>query len=279
MCLFVGCEEAQNEGVKAQNSDPDIQQIKYQINYTSDSSYTEFIEGLTHLHNQIELENDSISNEFECLIEFNRYFKVFDRLSIAQNWTLESHYRHFGDAGRPLLLAFEQGSKLGDSIRFELSRSFEGEEYQGISDYNVSLKLFEYQDSVNYLDPIQIDDSKMGYFQYVTFALIGDNYCLFWHSNYGEMSIITSKEQLVELTELEDNFYYKFSAEDKKNILKLDPEPVIELNEQDALVTVVTLSPWAGFVERTVKISKTWPHEIEQLSADTIMEYDCGILL
>lgn len=298
--LLWSCQNAPSEIKSVSEISSEKQIDKYEISYSTDTSYTEFINGLINVQKQIFLDHDTTTDEYTCDIDFNSYFKSFDRLNIAPNWKLESHYRHFGDAGRPLLLAFEEGDKLGDSIQKELNKSFEGKEFEGMLDYQVSKKLFAYQDSVEYLNCIQITNDKMGYFQYVIFALIGDNYCKFWHSNYGEMTIITSKKQLKELTELEDNFYYRFSSKeknkntehdsvvdigvfgnytmDKESVLQIDPNPEVILNPEEATIKIVTLSPWAGFLERTFKVTRTFPHKLEQVKLDTIIEYNCGII-
>ncbi len=298
--ILCSCQNAPSATESVSDIKSEQQANKYEIDYSTDTSYTEFINGLVNVQKEISLDHDTITDKYSCDIDFEKYFMSFDKLEIAKNWKLESHYRHFGDAGRPLLLAFEEGDKLGDSIQKELNTSFEGEEFAGMLDYQVSVKLFAYQDSVEYLNCIQITDNNMGYFQYVIFALIGDNYCKFWHSNYGEMSIITSEKQLQELTELEDDFYYKFSSKeennnteqdsvlemeifgnftmDKESVLQIDPNPEVILNPEEATIKIVTLSPWTGFLERTFKVSRTFPHELEQIKVDTLIEYNCGIM-
>ena len=136
---------------------------EYEISYSTDTSYTEFINCLINVQKQISLNYDTTTDEYLCDIDFDSYFKSYDKLDIAENWKLESHYRHFGDAGRPLLLAFEEGDKFGESIQKELDKSFKGEEFGGMLDYLVSEKLFAYQDSVEYMNCIQITEDKMGY--------------------------------------------------------------------------------------------------------------------
>lgn len=298
--LIWSCQNAPAEKHSISEVPSDLQIDKYKICYRTDTSYTDFINNLIDVQKQITLDHDTTTDEYSCDIDFDNYFKSFDKLTVANNWKLESHYRHFGDAGRSLLLAFEQGNEYGDSIQKELHKSFEGEEFAEMLDYQVSKKLFDYQDSVEYLNCIQITHDKMGYFQFVVFALIGDNYFKFWHSNYGEMSIITSNNQLKELTERKDDFYYKFSSKkeddnsqveaifsdgflskltmDKESVLQIDPCPEVILNKDSATVRIVTLSPWKGFLERTFTISKTFPHKLEQVKLDTIIEYNCGIM-
>jgi hypothetical protein len=296
--LLWSCQNYSSESKSALDITKEDSIGRYKISYSTDTSYAEFINGLENVQKQIYLDYDSIKDEYVCRVDFDEYFKSFDKLSISKNWKLESHYRHFGDGGRPLLLAFEGGDKYGDSIQVDLSKSFVGEEYKEMYDYSISQKLFAYQDSVNYLDCIQIIDDKMGYFQFVVFALIGDRYCQFWHSNYGEMSIIASKEQIKALTETKDHFYYKFSTKKEKEevdsnfenlffpkfrmdietVLKINPEPKVTLSDGIATVKIVTLSPWGGFVEQTYTVTRTYPHTLEQGKVDTIVEYNCGIL-
>ena len=108
------------------------------------------------------------------------------------------------------------------------------------------------------------------------------------------MSIITSRKQLQELIDLEDDFYYKFSSErnnnnteqdlvfnlgmNKESVLQIDPTPEVILDPEEATIKIITLSPWAGFLERTFKVSRTFPHKLEQVKLDTIIEYNCGIM-
>lgn len=240
------------------------------------NKYEKFIFGLLDLQNQIDLRHDSIDSTYYCDLDFNTYFEYFNQLSIDSNWTLESHYRHFGDAGRPLLLAFEKNDSIANNLKQELSKNkkeLEGE----FGDWNLSKRLFNYQDSIDYLTPIHIE-SDSGYFQFLIFAMLGDNYCKFWHSNYGHLDIITSLESIKEVTELDDDFYYNFSKSEKEKALGINPIPNVENYNDSVTVRIVTLGPWDGFIERKFSISKKWPHKLRQYENNVLVEYDCGIM-
>ncbi|MFD2564786.1 hypothetical protein [Aquimarina rubra] len=241
------------------------------------NDYEKFIDGLVQLQNLAGLKLEKKDSTYYCNLDFESYLNYFDQLTIDSNWSLESHYRHFGDAGRPLILAFERNDSLAMKIKDELSKSVKELDGQ-ITDWNVSEKLFDYQDSVDYLTPIQIK-SDSGYFQFLIFALLGDNYCQFWHSNYGQLDLITSKERIKELTELEDDFYYKFSSKEKSQALSIDPLPEIKIHHKDSVsIRIVTLGPWDGFIERKFSITKKWPHILKEYKKTVLMEYDCGIM-
>ncbi len=245
----------------------------YELNYGNDTTYNAFIEGLELILDSIYLEEDLYNEKsYQCNVNFDAYFSVFDQLTIDSNWTLESHYRHFGDAGRVLLLGFEQGNAASKKMRKRLYGTFERN-----NDYGLSKELIDYESAINAMDGIHINPSKMGYFQFIVFHLIGTNYCNFWHSNYSELSLITSPKQLKELTELEDNFYYKFSQDQKKEILNINPEPKVELYADSATVSLVLLSPWYGFSRYKYSISKDWPHQQSIIDTDPLLIYNCGI--
>jgi hypothetical protein len=252
--------------------------VQYEIDYSSDNSYSSFLNGLKQIHKTIKLKRDTAKNNYVCHISFKEYFSVFDKLKIDTNWVLESHYRHFGDAGRPLILGFQDSLKLSDSIKSILKLNFEGMKFQSLLEYGISEKLFKYQDSVDYLDAIHISDDNMGYFQFVIFVLIGDNYCKYGHSNYRELSIITSLEQLKKLAGLEDDFYYKFNKNQVEKILQLAPAPKIISNRKEVKIELLTCSPWGGFVKKKFSVSKSWPHKLKMLKRDTLLEYNCKVM-
>lgn len=273
---LIGC--SQKNSSQKNDIDSNVQKKQYELNYSNDSSYYEFIDGLSSIHEQVELNQDTTTDTYSCDIYFEEYFLLFDKLSIDSNWMLESHYRHFGDAGRPLLLAFQRNSRSTDSIKNKIENNFEGEEFNEILKFRLSMQLTDYQDSINYLNTIHIENTKMGYFQFIAFSIIGSNYCKFGHSNYGETSIITSNKQLQKLIALKDNLYYKFNDDEKKQILKINPNPQINIEKNKVKVKLVILSPWEGFDELTLEISKNYPHKIELVSNKKILEYSCGIM-
>lgn len=271
----------------------------FKFSYPNNSSFTEFVDGLSRVHKQIDKEYNASEYEYYCNVDFKEYFKIFDKLSVAPNWKLESHYFQNTAGGRPLLFAFEKGDMIGDRLYQELVESSDPESsFRRISS-KLEDELFNYSRSINYMHSIEIADNPMGYFQFLVFDLIGNNYCLHWHSNYSEMDIITSQKQLLKLTKRKNHPYYKFSQKDKNSppptepqpneinlrsytmdidsVLQIDPTPIITMGEDSVEVRIVTLGPWQGFISRTFHISKAFPHIIEEVKSDTLVPYDCGI--
>lgn len=248
------------------------------IAYTSikpANQYEEFVMGLNNLQQKTDVIflNDSTC---DCYQNFQNYMNYFDQLFIDTNWTLESHYRDMGMGGRPLLLAFKKNDVKAEKIKLALQKSKDHgigrKEY-----FNMTDVLIDYQDSIDFLSAIHIK-SDSGYFQFLVFALLGDQYCQSWHSNYGHIEIITSSKRLEIMTKQTWDIYYGFKSSDIEEILKIDPIPVIEHYKDSVSIRIVTFQPWDGFIERKISITKKWPHNINQYFRKVLFEHDCGIM-
>ena len=240
------------------------------------NDYEKFVDGLVNLQEQAEFNFDStIVGGNCCDFDFDTYFKYFDQLSVDSNWVLESHYRISAFRGHPVVASFARNDTIAAEIRRELSLSRKGL-LKGKEDYDLSLRLFGYMDSVGFLSAIHIN-SDSGYFQYLIFALFGGQYCLFGDANYANWEIITSRQKLKYFTELENDTYYRFSKSVKKQALKIDPEIKMETFPDSITFRIVTLDPWTGFVENKYSITKSWPHKLTQYEHKVLVKYDCGV--
>ena len=298
--LLSACQSNDSEKLSSSNYTNPLFTKNYKFSYPNDSAFTEFIDGLSSVRQHINKEYSASENEYFCNVDFKEYFKIFDKLHVAPNWKLESYYYAPGGGGRPVFIAFEKNDIVGDRIYHMLHDSVRTVNPTPVLSNDLAEEIFKYNGSINYLNSIEIADNPMGYFQFVVFALIGDNYCLFWHSNYSELEIITSKEQLLKLTKRKNDFYYKFSKKDKNSptptepnpnelhwsdntmdidrVLQIDPSPIVTIGKDAVEVSIVTLGPWEGFISRTYSISKSFPHVLTPIKSDTLIPYHCGIM-
>jgi hypothetical protein len=108
--------------------------------------------------------------------DVNRYFSVFDHLSIQPGYTLDYVYlRDFGGA-KPVVYAREINADPYDS--YEAFVRANHSEIQGSHE--------KIKHAADYLRHIQIDDTPQGYFQFVVLSIMGDQFYLRWHANYND---------------------------------------------------------------------------------------------
>jgi hypothetical protein len=54
--------------------------------------------------------------------------------------------------------------------------------------------------------------------------------------------------------------------------------PVVILQDDVAIVEVVTFTKWGGFYRYTYTISRDLPHTILDLKQENLVPYDCGVM-
>lgn len=239
------------------------------------NEYEEFIDGLIELQEQYKIKYDKNDKTCHCKVDFRKYFSYFDKLAIDSNWTIESYYFQGFLGSRPLLLAFNNQDTMAANLKEILSQDQRiiDEEFEN---HDLAERLRNYRDSIDYMTPVRIL-SDSGYFQFLIFALLGDNYCMFWHANYGHIDIITTKKRLREFVENQEDPFYRFSEIQKNEALKIDPTPLILTHNDSVTIRIVTLGPWEGFIERKFSITRTFPHQLRQYDRTVLLDYDCMI--
>lgn len=118
------------------------------------------------------------------------------------------------------------------------------------------------------------EDSGMGYLQYVVFSEYGDNFALYWHSNYGRTEVIYSPAQLGQW--VEDNrqkrFNVDFKEEEMLPYLEQDLSPRVEMDGDRCRVTLHVFVASGGLQKRVYEIPREAPHRIALVEEETLVE-------
>ena len=191
------------------------------------------------------------------LFDPNDLLVPLDHLSLQSGYTLDFVYRYDGIGGKPILYA----RKMTDP------------------------PLERFEDGSNahqhpYLNAIVCDGTPEAYFQWVLLHMMGDQFYLYWHAGYHDTEIIASQERLEALVlEMRSSeFGFPFTRAQQRQALRINPAPVVEIEDQIVKVRVVSFSKWRGFTESFFTISRTAPHQVLDLEENNLMEYDCGVM-
>lgn len=189
----------------------------------------------------------------------NQLLIPLNHLSLESGYTLDFVYRYDGIGGKPFLYA----RKTTDTP------------YGNYADY-AEANANEFA----YLDLIECDGTEAGFFQWVLLNMMGDQFYLYWHSGYHDAEIIASRTRLEELVEemRTTEFGVNFTNAQKSQALKIDPAPLVNLEDKTVTVRVVWFTRWGGFYESTYTLSRAFPHQVLDLATKSLMEYDCGIM-
>jgi hypothetical protein len=163
-----------------------------------------------------------------------------------------------------------------------------------------------------YLEHIKIDDTAIGYLQFVILRIMGRQFYLYWHSNYDDMQIVYDKA-LVEVVfspverlnkSIEQQYLEKIKerpdsptvqkwmerlppikvrleavTKAKQEAYKLNFDPVIEFQVDTVRVQIVVFTKWGGFLRKTYTIARKYPHKLLDEKSEVLVSYNWELLM
>jgi hypothetical protein len=159
---------------------------------------------------------------------------------------------------KPFQFLNDSANKLPEKEIIELDQ----EEYSRF----IHKRLYEFlNDSINRVyNNVIPEDSEDGYLQYLLLRKKGELFALKWHAYYKEKSIICNSNKIKQI--VKDHKHNKNFACDKKelkNLLKVDPTPIIKLDSENCFITWLENETHNGIYKRTYKISRSAPYRIK----------------
>jgi hypothetical protein len=193
------------------------------------------------------------ANDFDV----NAYFTVLDHLAVEDGYFLDYVYQYDFMGGHPVLYTLPD-----DQPPFET-----------YADYMASLAPSE-RTQVSYLDRIVTDDTPEGYVQMVVLDVMGAQFYLHWHAGYNDFQVICDDHMLASLLAADNGFGDSI----QQSARLLDVTPTVTLDEDVTHVEFTGFTKWGGFYRATLTVSRSYPREIYEGSAENVVEYDCGVM-
>ena len=199
----------------------------------------------------------------------NSYFKKLTHITIKEGYVLD--YVYFSDelGGLPLVYARKVDDKPFQSYE-EFLKSYD-EEFSGERSYS------GVPHSYDFLDVIQVDKTPESYFEFVTLALLGNQYYLHWHGLYHDTLILCDPSDLEVSIKSLDMFEIKMPEDIISRAKEIDITPTIKIEEKTVTIRLVTFSKWGGFSENLYTLEKDNPQNMVDSKFNRLVEYDCGV--
>jgi hypothetical protein len=183
--------------------------------------------------------------------DFNvsKYLDKLQYISIEEGHVLEYVYNFDGMGGYPILYVRQKTIQPFVNVS----------QWRDASCSTTSCK--------NYLDDIVIDDTPEGYMQFVTLAIMGDQFYLWWHALYNDYQLIWNQNKMEKILETlpkagengAADDLYSINEDEAETLRGMDFTPTVLYNEANpnvVRVRVVVFTEWGGFVRRTYKIKR-----------------------
>jgi hypothetical protein len=179
-----------------------------------------------------------------------RIFEFLDHLSMLPGYQLAySYYYQSSFAGNPTLYACEAP-------------------FYGTPDSTNCHR--------NHLYYVVTDGSELGYLQFILLYVMGDQFYIYWHADYGKDKLLVATDEALTaiLLEIEDSFNDQQIAQAGL----IDPQPRVAIGEDTVTIRVVWFTKFGGIFESTYQVNKDHPHTTKMLETNSLLEYDCGIM-
>jgi hypothetical protein len=231
---------------------------------------------------RVHWERDSICID-SWMLNINKYIGLFNKLKIEKGYSPYLTYMWFGSSGYPEIMFIKDSLPLDSIIRSFI--------YKDSIGFTVSDQSYNFYNNVHwsFSDTIrdkyqpkkhlEVEDSKMGYFQLLCFYLISTDFAKYWHANYSQMEILTSTarldtvlnryEQYIEEKEMSD-----FRSQKQK---ALDIDSLITINfTPDSCLLKITVAQRSimddnGIYRLSWSISRKFPHVISMSSYEKVV--------
>lgn len=213
----------------------------------------------------------------------NSYFSVLTHLSMKPGYTLDYVYDYRkGFSGSPHLYARLISDPPLQSIPqipvslFIKRKNNDDRNSEPLRWPPVNKEGLEW----NYPLPFLVaDGTPDSFFQLALFNRLAEQFYLFWHSNYNEITVIASpedREQIICQINKE-RFGAPFSDEVIEAARKMPLDSCVELDTSTAAVTYCIFSRWGGFTRIKEIFSRHPPHIFVDSDVLCRVEYSCGI--
>jgi hypothetical protein len=201
--------------------------------------------------------------------DFNAYFDVLTRLSVEPGWVIDYFYIYDGMGGYPFVYARPADSAPYASYdEYVAAATAEGQDPEDTSNGD------------DYLDHIQVEDTREGYWEFTLLRVMGNQFYQFWHAGYNDDTIVCDAETLERILSAADSAFEgnMVPASLWRKARKLDLTPTVRFpDDSTAVVRFVSFSMWGGFTELRYTFSREFPHRLLDTQAVTLIEYDCGV--
>jgi hypothetical protein len=201
--------------------------------------------------------------------DVNAYFGVLKHLSVEPGYVIDYLYTRSSLGGYPFIYARPSADSPYQSYEEYLDAQPGGQAADGGGG-----------NSHDYLDHIQIDDTREGYFQFVALRVMAAQFYQFWHAGYDDTTIVCDSAALERLLSGPGAAFTSNGL--PKSVIagarKIDLQPTVEfVDDSTAIVRVVTFSKWGGFAEVRFEMARQLPHSVIDVVSKTLVPYDCGV--
>ena len=225
----------------------------------------------THrIETKLKYRTDKYAERDSIDFDVNSFFSVLNHLKVRDNYKLDYVYKYYSIGGYPILYCIKKDYRQLKTVH----------EFDSL---HISTDSF--------LNFIEVDDSPDSYIQIILLHIMHNQFLRYWHDFYRDEVLIFNNDGLKDVI---DNGYYSYTNNYDKTLLNgynlkkenldfyrsskdINPNVILKFFEKHVEMEVLIFSNWYGFKRIKFRISRIFPHRIENISKKIILAYNCNI--
>ena len=117
------------------------------------------------------------------------------------------------------------------------------------------------------------DNSAEGFFQYLFFNVMGEQFALMGHSNLDQKYILCTNEDIIAVIKsYSKNELFVIHMKQLNLLRKIDPTPIIKLDESMCWVIWYELETHHGLFQKTYEIERKAPYKVREAERNQIFD-------
>lgn len=230
--------------------------------------------------NSVKLDHGSSGIKIDTsTFNLEQYLDYFKEIKFPENKKCYLYYSYGGLDGHPYFYVADNGFNLVDYLNQKVPVKWWQSNYR--RDYLLSREKYLFLlDSTNQARfNIIPNESEKGYIQYLFFKEFGDQFALYWHSNYDEKYVICKTEQIVILIDDYSNSEL-FSADKNElnNLKNINADIKIEMANNSVVITWIECWIYWGIYKKEYTIARKYPYNINLTRSDTLAWFNPNFL-
>jgi hypothetical protein len=259
---------------------------------TKAQTLCDFVNKIQGYQQSITLNFKSIPCTLDSSFNLTTYLSMFDQIKVSPGLKSYVYYDYGILDGSPIIYVLPENYNLKDTVKKRVEKkteykylrtnlgliykdlrtrqsdtvgNYENQQYLYYTYINDSTRR-----ASNNMIPENSDD---GFFQYLFFNTMGEQFALFWHAGYFQKRIICSEVSLkVMINDYKDSDSFEVDKNKLNSLIKIDTSIGINSTDKKYFITWYELETHKGFYKRSYEIDRDSPYKIRLIKSDKILE-------
>ncbi len=242
----------------------------------------DFVKKVQDYQGSVKLRNKSKTIVLDSTtFNLDNYLGMFNKLKLDSDKICKVYYDYNLFFGKPIIYVTSKSFNLTEYIERITQRRLNAKppipyltnkeilNYEDVKQDNMA--RFAQNEKVRAFNNLIPENSEEGFFQFLFFYVVGEQFALIGHSNMDQKIVLCTKQDFnAEIERYSNKKLGILNRKQSKVLLITDPTPIIKLNESICSITWYELETYHGLFQKTYIIERNSPFRVQETKKNQI---------